>query len=84
MSVYKLCSDLRVLQNCLREEHMWGSQWRKAAHHTRKLAEPSRNLISGTIQAVSSFTLCQASCTLPAGRMLASWIPASESQQCMV
>ncbi|KAA6424492.1 MAG: hypothetical protein FRX49_05704 [Trebouxia sp. A1-2] len=52
-------------ENCLREEHMCGSQWRRAAHQTMKLAEPSRNLIRGHIQAVSSFSLCQAFAVMP-------------------
>ena len=49
-------------QRVLREENIWGSQWRKAAHQTRMLPEPSRNLTRGHIQAVSSLNRCQAVC----------------------
>ena len=60
-----LCTDLTVLQSCLGEAQAWGSQWRKAAHHTRKQADPSRNLTRGHIQAVLAFSPAQASCSWP-------------------
>ena len=51
---------------------MAGSQWTKAAHHTRKLADPNSNFSKGTIQRVSSFRRCQKVTWLPAAAQLMS------------